>query len=118
MTLRPEDDDTDLRDAFAALREADAAQAPPFRVPRAEGRAPRGHRLVPWLGGLLAAAGLAAVLLPRARPLPGPAPTPPAASLERWTAPTDFLLRTPGREILETVPRFGERWPKQRSLTP
>jgi hypothetical protein len=30
------------------------------------------------------------------------------ASITEWKAPTDFLLETPGRELLRTVPRFGE----------
>jgi hypothetical protein len=25
----------------------------------------------------------------------------------RWVAPTDFLLRTPGRELMRTVPSIG-----------
>jgi hypothetical protein len=36
-------------------------------------------------------------------------PTPPPSALPAvaWTAPTDFLLRTPGVEVLETTPRIG-----------
>ncbi len=30
-----------------------------------------------------------------------------AVSLSRWQAPTDFLLRTPGAEFLESPPRLG-----------
>src|SRR6476659_5864137 len=30
------------------------------------------------------------------------------ASLAEWKAPTDFLLETPGRELLRTVPEIGE----------
>lgn len=29
---------------------------------------------------------------------------------ERWTSPTDFLLDTPGSELLSTVPSFGSRF--------
>ena len=62
----------------------------------------------PLLGGALAAAlvlaSLALGLLVR-RPLP----TPPPPALPAWTAPTDFLLRTPGIEVLESVPRFAPR---------
>jgi hypothetical protein len=32
------------------------------------------------------------------------------ASLTEWKASTDFLLETPGRELLETVPVIGA-WP-------
>ena len=31
-------------------------------------------------------------------------------SITEWKAPTDFLLATPGRELLETVPQIGN-WP-------
>ena len=35
---------------------------------------------------------------------------PPAAqSIVTWKAPTDFLLRTPGSELLSTVPQIPER---------
>ena len=30
------------------------------------------------------------------------------ASITDWKAPTDFLLETPGRELLRTVPEIGE----------
>jgi hypothetical protein len=31
-------------------------------------------------------------------------------SITEWRSPTDFLLRTPGEEILQVIPRIGE-WP-------
>jgi hypothetical protein len=34
---------------------------------------------------------------------------PPAQSIVTWKAPTDFLLRTPGSELLSTVPQIPER---------
>jgi len=34
----------------------------------------------------------------------------PEISITEWKSSTDFLLRTPGLELLETVPRIGE-WP-------
>jgi hypothetical protein len=103
MTTRGGDeDDGDLREAFAVLRREDAKATPAFEAVRARLRAgPR--RLA--LGGLLAAASVAAVVLGvvvrRADP------PPPTVSLGQWVAPTDFLLDTPGREILQTVPRIG-----------
>jgi hypothetical protein len=30
-------------------------------------------------------------------------------SIVTWKAPTDFLLRTPGSELLSTVPQIPER---------
>ena len=32
-----------------------------------------------------------------------------AASITQWKSPTDFLLETPGGELLRTVPEFGQR---------
>jgi hypothetical protein len=132
MTMRHEDDDSDLRQAFAALRREDADQASPFRAMLAGGAGRRGRRFTPAPGRLVAAAALVAALV-GVWAMRGPAPaTPPMASMERWTAPTDFLLRTPGREVLETVPRlvYGPSLavpssptengppPKRRSMSP
>ena len=102
MTMRDDGpDDSDLRQAFAVLRREEAEGAPTFEAVRARVR-PR--RLVP-VAGLLAAASVAVAILgsscaARIR-------RPPTVSMGEWIAPTDFLLDTPGREILETVPRFG-----------
>jgi hypothetical protein len=102
MTMPGDDqDDADLRQAFAALRREEAKAAPAFEAVRAR-RAPR--RLTP-LGGLLAAASVTAAILGVV--VRRSDPPPPIASLEQWIAPTDFLLDTPGREILQTVPRIG-----------
>jgi len=38
---------------------------------------------------------------------PQPEPGKPVASLMEWKPPTDFLLETPGRELLRTVPAIG-----------
>jgi hypothetical protein len=104
MTTHDPDDDPDLRRAFAALRADDAGRVPPFRAAAAAG--PVRPRPAPWLGGLLAAGALVGAVLLTVRPGPAPVPSPPWPA-EHWTAPTDFLLRTPGAEILETVPRIG-----------
>jgi hypothetical protein len=101
MTHDPEDGD--LGAAFAALREADRARVPPFRVPAHPYRA---KRLRPAVLGLLVAAGLAALVVLRPDP-------PPAPSLMDWRSPTDFLLRTPGEDLLRTVPRLGEGLPME-----
>ena len=104
-----QDDGADLRAAFAAVRREDAAGAPPFEaVIAASRRGPHRRRpwLVPALTGTVAAAVVAiAVLTVARRPEPR---LPGVPSFEDWTAPTDFLLRTPGMEMLETVPSLGE----------
>lgn len=105
-----QDADADLRAAFAALRSEESAQAPSFEA--VLGAASRGavRRRRPWLvpaltGTIAAAAVVVAVLAVRHTP---DAHVPAGVRIEEWTAPTDFLLETPGRDFLETVPRIGE----------
>jgi hypothetical protein len=107
-------DDRDLRENFDALRREEEGASPAFdpiwdRAARrhASRRSSRASRQTLW-----AAAGAAffvgATILYRA---PSPAPESVSEDVARafaeWKAPTDFLLRTPGRELLETVPRVG-----------
>lgn len=112
MTM-PDDDDADLRQAFADLRRADAEAAPPFERLRAHAVRP-GRRLAPGRALLVAASLAAAVIAGLAVRRPHPAPPPPV-SIEEWAAPTDFLLETPGLEIVQTVPSIGT---EGRSLLP
>lgn len=109
MTADRDDDDA-LRQAFAELRGQDAAVTPAFAdVVHREGAAPATRSLAPLLGSVLAGAALVASLvvgLLARRPMPSPAAM--AATLA-WTAPTDFLLRTPGIEVLDSVPRIVPR---------
>ena len=105
-----QDADADLRAAFAAVRSEESAKAPSFEaVLRAASRGAMRRRrpwLVPALSGTIAAAALIAAVIAVTR---APEPRIPAvASIEAWTAPTDFLLETPGHDFLETVPRIGE----------
>jgi len=100
--------DQDLRDPFVALRHEDAAHAPPLDTLLAQARRRRpAHRplkrFVPALGA--AAAG---ILIGVALLRPG-SERPPLVSLAdaRWQSPTDFLLRVPGAEYLESVPAIG-----------
>jgi hypothetical protein len=102
--MRDDRDDRDdaLRGAFAALREEDARAAGSFaslvaRPRTVAARAP----LAPVLGAALAA--LAVSLVPRRGFQASAAPV----SIASWTAPTDFLLRTPGIEVLGSVPRIA-----------
>jgi len=101
--------DDDLRARFAALRKEEEAQAPEFGV--APRRAYYGRRRS--LGQLIAATvcGLTVVAavfwLRSAFQKPQPEPGRFVASVLEWKAPTDFLLETPGRELLRTVPAIG-----------
>jgi len=101
-----EHSDQDLRERFAALRREDAAQAPVFALP--------GRRRIsaPWSWRnpvmALSALVLAAVVFftlhrDPDRPAHG-------QSITEWKSPTDFLLQTPGREVLNSVPVFTQ-WP-------
>jgi hypothetical protein len=104
MTMQGDDeDDADLRQAFAVLRREEAKAAPTFEALRS--RAHGGPRRLAPLGGLLVAAAAAAAILGIV--VRRPDPPPPMASMEQWIAPTDFLLDTPGRDIVRTVPRIG-----------
>ena len=102
------DDDTDreLRDAFARLRADERPGAGSFRVPVRATRRARPRALVPLL---LSSLALVSVVVLRSlgerADQPLPQRLPPASS---WEAPTDFLLETPGRELLRTIPPIGQ----------
>lgn len=111
-------DDSDLRRLFREAREADEASAPAFeKIRRA---VPRHATDRQWRWGLVAlpaaaALALAVTLLFRqAGPeKPGEAVRTEAnvPTLDEWTAPTDFLLETPGSELLGSTPHIGEAIP-------
>ena len=110
--MKPLDEDADLERAFEALRREEADTAPDFgtMVARARhglGETEPGPGLLRAGGGLLVAASLVAAVVLTVVPR-GPRPAPPSlTSIEHWVAPTDFLLQTPGLEVLSTVPRIG-----------
>lgn len=102
------DDDRDLRERFAELRQQDAVRAPEFSalVQRRAKRA--GLSTLSRLAIAAACVLVIAVALARFHSRP---PSKPVPSLTEWRSPTDFLLQTPGRELLIGVPRLGE-WPQ------
>lgn len=115
MTSPP--DDADLRASFSRLREEERGRAPDFRRAWAAARSRRRpRRRSPLLAVAASAAGLAAlagifglaVLGERwlASGPPGRATSPPTA-LADWRSPTDFLLETPGQDLLHTPQRLG-----------
>ena len=108
------DTERGLRELFDRLREEDRARTPSFDATVAA--LAQRRRLRPrWALRMAAAAAAVAVITlayeqrqatvrrDRARAearrsvLPAPG----------WTAPTDFLLNTPGSRLLRTVPSFG-----------
>jgi hypothetical protein len=101
-----EHSDQDLRERFAALRREDAAQAPGFAVPG------QGRTQTPWSRRMpdvgLAALVLASVVFFTLHR--GPERPAHGQSITEWKSPTDFLLQTPGRELLNSVPAFTQ-WP-------
>ena len=114
-------DDSDLRKLFQEAREADEASATDFqRIRRrpAEGQA----RSPRFRWGLIALPAAAALAVGLGLLVAGRGSDPPsreavpsevsALTLDEWTAPTDFLLETPGRELLGSFPPIGARIPE------
>ena len=103
--------DRDLRRWFADLRREDQAHAGEFGnlLHRARLRA-NPMRLSVWVA---VAAGLAAMIAVVVMSIPRSGRRnigSPEISITEWKSSTDFLLRTPGLELLRTVPRIGD-WP-------
>jgi hypothetical protein len=103
-------DDTHLRRQFASLRRAEAASTPSFQAVIGDAR--RRPRDARW--GLAIAAGIVmtaigGLILRTSQPPEAAIPRARVPELADWRAPTDFLLDTPGRELLQTIPDFGRR---------
>jgi len=120
--MTEQDSDRDLRDRFAALRNEDERLAPDFRRPVAPARAyatsslrrrepPGRARYRAWrVSGLITLLTLAFFFgqyVGNRSPDDGPVVQP---SIGEWRSPTDFLLDTPGRGLLQTLPAVGG-WP-------
>lgn len=99
--MTPEDDRA-LATAFAELRREEEAQTPPFAEVVRRGRTRSAGaigllRTRPlWLAAAVVLAILGVWLGLRAREPRHPA----VPSLAEWRSPTDFLLATPGRDLL------------------
>jgi hypothetical protein len=84
-----------LRDAFETLRQQEAASVPRFdRMWHAR----PARSFTPRLAFAAMVLIIVAVLALR--------PEKPQPSITAWKAPTDFLLQTPGRELLQSTPEF------------
>lgn len=100
--MTPEDD-RELAAAFADLRREEEVRTPPFdeivRRGRAHpSRAGRSLAARPlWLAAAAALVALGVWLGVRTREIRPSAAVPPLAE---WRSPTDFLLATPGRDLL------------------
>jgi len=103
--MTPEDD-RKLAAAFAELRREEEGRTPPFAgiVRRGRARPPRAGLLPArplWLAAAVALAVLGVGLgvwleIPAREPRPSAALPP----LAEWRSPTEFLLATPGRDLL------------------
>jgi hypothetical protein len=107
MTTLPPDDD--LRARFQALRNREVPLAPAFSLAGADARRvthrARRMRRAWYAAGGVALASAAAVALVVAWPKAPPFPIDLAGTT--WTGPTDFLLDTPGSDMLRTVPMIS-----------
>jgi|SRR6266853_4972191 len=90
---------------FAVLRREEEEHAPEFgRL--WHGRADARRRQTRWF--MAAACVLVALALLWMRSTQRRPGDKTVASITEWKAPTDFLLETPGRELLRTVPEIGQ----------
>lgn len=104
--LRGSDSDDILRRRFAVLRREEEQHAPEFSRLWHTRIGPRRHQ-VRWVAATACAliALLAFLWMRSAQRRPEEKTV---ASITEWKAPTDFLLETPGRELLRTVPEIGQ----------
>jgi len=108
LPLPASPDESEIRDRFAQLRESDRESAPSFAQTYARARTRRSSgampRVRPLVIGIAATFVIAAIWLANARSFSSHTVTPTIAN---WRAPTDVLLRTPGSELLGTMPALG-----------
>ncbi len=111
-------DDRDLRERFAAIRHEEETRAPAFRRPSpCVHVARRPHpRLAVAAACLALTIAAAAWLVIGSHPAVQPREQ-TTASLTSWKPATDFLLDTPGRDLLRQVPSFGG-WPRSAVAQP
>ena len=109
-------DDRDLRERFEAMRHAEEARVTSFErvLETAKARRVRPRWSLAPIGlaaGVLAVSGLVIIMQSLQPPIPRG-----TESLAEWTAPTDFLLRTPGSDLLSSAPVFAP--PKSERSSP
>lgn len=102
--------DADLRELFRQLRHRTDSRAPSFDATlRAAHRAPRGTRTLLGAAAVVAMLVLATAAIWLVRPRPERlAIREERLAFPTFAAPTDFLLRTPGHEVLTDVPTFTD----------
>jgi hypothetical protein len=113
-----ERDDQHLKRAFEALRRKEAAGGPLFQATVAAARARRAgvpRRRALGLAAVVVAAVIALVVASTRRIRTSDRLEIDLATV-RWQAPTDFLLKLPGVELLRSVPQLGPRGLDRRIL--
>lgn len=107
--MKIDDEDRELREAFSTLRREEQAQATPLSTLLRAGSRQRSAysrvALAPVLAGVAILVALGLVVRHELR-YSTPSPLVEVA-LATWVEPTAFLLKTPGQELLHTMPAFG-----------
>ena len=103
-------DESELRHRFTQLREADRERAPSFAETYVRSRSRQSRSAIQRVRPLAIIAAAAAVLIvatwqANTRSFSPSTATPTIAT---WRAPTDALLRTPGSELLGTMPALNK----------
>jgi hypothetical protein len=101
------DNDTDLRERFAQLRAEERVRIPRFAPRYRPERRPTAWRLITAPALLLLVIMLILMARPR-RTSFSESDRIAARSVAAWHPPTDFLLHTPGSELLTTTPRIPD----------
>jgi hypothetical protein len=100
------DGESDLRERFARLRAEEQSVVPRFEPEPRLRRRRVGWRLITATAVLLLAVFITTI---RIRPTRfSDSDRAAARSVADWHPPTDFLLRTPGGEMLSTTPRIPD----------
>lgn len=114
------DDDPEIRQHFNAARERRESLAPSFHEilerPRRNERPASFHRVRLLVTAFVVFAVLiSAYLVWYEKPVPRPLEA-ELSALTEWHSPTDFLLKTPGGELLEGTPAIPSALPPLPNL--
>lgn len=97
-------DDSDLRARFAALRVEELEATPPFRP----GTRTRRSAAMRWIVVTATLLLMVAVVTIRSRTTFSDADRAVVRSIAAWHAPTEFLLRPPGADLMTSTPRIPD----------
>ena len=100
------DEDRDFRERFQELREAELRLAPRFGLPRRRRLVPR--RLLATASALILLAVVVLISIRSRRTTFSASDRAAVHTIAVWHSPTDFLLQTPGSEILVSTPAIPD----------